>query len=35
MFEYIQLKNFKSFDNLYFNLLDKKGMPKKISFNLW
>lgn len=30
MFEYIQLKNFKSFDNLYFNLLDKKGMPKKL-----
>lgn len=30
MFEYIKLKNFKSFGNIEFNLLDKKGNPKKL-----
>lgn len=29
MFEYIRLKNFKSFGNIEFNLLDRKGTPKK------
>ena len=26
MFEYIRLKNFKSFGDIEFNLLDKKGL---------
>ena len=30
MFEYIKLKNFKSFGNIEFNLLDKKGDPKQL-----
>lgn len=30
MFEYIRLKNFKSFGDVEFNLLDKKGNPKKL-----
>lgn len=30
LFEYIKLKNYKSFDNVEFNLLDKKGNPKKL-----
>ena len=30
MFEYIKLNNFKSFGNIEFNLLDKKGEPKKL-----
>lgn len=30
MFEYIKLKNFKSFDNIEFNLLDKRNNPKKL-----
>lgn len=30
MFEYIRLKNFKSFGDIEFNLLDKKGNPKKL-----
>lgn len=30
MFEYIKLKNFKSFGDIEFNLLDKKGNPKKL-----
>ena len=30
MFEYVKLKNFKSFGNVEFNLLDKKGNPKKL-----
>lgn len=30
MFEYIKLRNFKSFGNTEFNLLDKKGNPKKL-----
>ena len=30
MFEYIKLKNFKSFENTEFNLLDKKNEPKKL-----
>ncbi len=30
MFEYVKLKNFKSFGNIEFNLLDKKGVPKKL-----
>lgn len=30
MFEYIKLKNFKSFGNVEFNLLDKKNEPKKL-----
>lgn len=30
MFEYVRLKNFKSFGNIEFNLLDKKGNPKKM-----
>ncbi|WP_350337113.1 ATP-binding protein [[Clostridium] symbiosum] len=30
MFEYIKLKNFKSFGNIEFNLLDKKGNPKQL-----
>lgn len=30
MFEYVKLKNFKSFDDIEFNLLDRKGNPKKI-----
>lgn len=30
MFEYIRLKNFKSFGDIEFNLLDKKGNPKRL-----
>ena len=30
MFEYIKLKNFKSFGEVYFNLLDRRGNPKKL-----
>ena len=30
MFEYVRLKNFKSFGNIEFNLLDKKGNPKRM-----
>lgn len=30
MFEYVKLKNFKSFGDIEFNLLDKKGEPKKL-----
>ncbi len=30
MFEYVKLKNFKSFGDVEFNLLDKKKNPKKI-----
>lgn len=30
MFEYIKLRNFKSFGDVEFNLLDKKGNPKKM-----
>lgn len=30
MFEYVKLKNFKSFGNIEFNLLDKKGEPKRL-----
>ncbi|OUQ49488.1 AAA family ATPase [Lachnoclostridium sp. An118] len=30
MIEYIRLKNFKSFGDVEFNLLDKKGFPKKL-----
>lgn len=30
MFEYIKLKNFKSFGDVYFNLLDRRGQPKKL-----
>ena len=30
MFEYIHLKNFKSFDDITFNLTDNKGNPKKM-----
>ena len=30
MFEYVKLKNFKSFSDLDFSLLDRKGNPKKI-----
>ncbi len=30
MFEYIKLKNFKSFDNIELNLLDKRNNPKKL-----
>lgn len=30
MFEYVKLKNFKSFGNIEFNLMDKKGEPKRL-----
>ncbi len=30
MFEYLKLKNFKSFGNIEFNLLDRKNNPKKL-----
>lgn len=30
MFEYIKLKNFKSFGNIEFNLSDRKGIPKNL-----
>ena len=30
MFEYVKLKNFKSFGDVEFNLLDRKGNPKKL-----
>ena len=30
MFEYVKLKNFKSFSDVEFNLLDKTGMPKQL-----
>ena len=30
MFEYIKLKNFKSFGDIYFNLLDRNNQPKKM-----
>jgi len=30
MFEYVKLKNYKSFGDVEFNLLDKKGIPKKL-----
>ena len=30
MFEYVKLKNYKSFGNVEFNLLDKNGVPKKL-----
>lgn len=30
MFEYVKLKNFKSFGDIQFNLLDKKNNPKKL-----
>lgn len=30
MFEYVKLKNFKSFGDVHFNLLDKNGLPKKL-----
>ena len=30
MFEYVKLKNFKSFGDVTFNLLDRKGEPKKL-----
>lgn len=32
MFEYVHLKNFKSFSDLYFDLLDKRNEPKKLVF---
>lgn len=31
MFTYVHLKNFKSFGNIYFNLLNKYNVPKKMS----
>ena len=31
MFTYVHLKNFKSFGNIYFNLLNKYNIPKKMS----
>ena len=30
MFEYIKLKNFKSFGDITFDLTDKNGNPKKL-----
>ena len=30
MFEYVKLKNYKSFGDVEFNLLDKNGNPKKL-----
>ena len=30
MFEYVKLKNYKSFGDVEFNLLDKNGAPKKL-----
>ena len=30
MFEYVKLKNFKSFGNIEFNLLDRNNQPKKM-----
>ena len=30
MFEYVKLKNYKSFGDVEFNLLDKNGIPKKL-----
>ena len=30
MFEYVKLKNFKSFGNIEFNLLDRNNRPKKM-----
>ena len=30
MFEYVKLKNFKSFGSIYFNLLDRNNQPKKM-----
>ena len=30
MFEYVKLKNFKSFGDIYFNLLDRNNQPKKM-----
>ena len=32
MFEYIKLKNYKSFGDVEFNLLDKSKNPKKLIF---
>ena len=30
MFEYVKLKNYKSFGDIEFNLLNKNGTPKKL-----
>ena len=30
MFEYVKLKNFKSFGNIEFSLLDRNNQPKKM-----
>ena len=30
MFEYVKLKNYKSFGNIEFNLLDRNNQPKKM-----
>ena len=30
MFEYIKLKNFKSFSDIEFNMLDRRNNPKKL-----
>ena len=30
MFEYVKLKNYKSFGNIAFNLLDRNNQPKKM-----
>lgn len=31
MFEYVKLKNFKSFENIEFNLVNKNGLPKHMA----
>ena len=33
MFEYIKLKNFKSFGDIEFNLLDRNNQPKKMGYH--
>ena len=30
MFEYVKLRNYKSFGDVELNLLDKNGLPKKL-----